>query len=79
MTPSFDSRLADPEKALRPHGDGYRIRVLRVPHGIPDDEEVAWVDAHQECISRVVEVAADGRVAGSWSPGGDNGGGSDEL
>jgi hypothetical protein len=35
-----------------------RIRVVRIPAEVPEEDRDAWVAAHPEAISKVVEVPA---------------------
>jgi hypothetical protein len=58
----IEQRLARLERA---NGDGNegatRVRVVRgMPSGLSRDEEEAWIEAHPECVSKIVGVPPDG-------------------
>jgi hypothetical protein len=60
---SVDSRLAKLEQTLAPEEtQPVRILVVRVPVEVPADERDAWVQAHPECVSKVVEVPRAGKL-----------------
>jgi hypothetical protein len=40
------------------------IKVLRIPPDLPEDEQDAWIAAHPEAISKVVEMDSRGMIRG---------------
>lgn len=60
---SIEQRVAQLERSVTPDGDGpIRIRVLRIPTEIPEEEHDAWVEAHTEAVSKVVDLPRGGEV-----------------
>lgn len=54
------ARLEEEQEAASDSPGPIRIRVLRIPPEVPDDERDEYIRAHPECVSKVVEVPAGG-------------------
>jgi hypothetical protein len=58
---TIESRLEHLERMAVPSDEGgIRIRVVRIPGDVPEDEQDAWVEAHPECVSKVIDVPPRG-------------------
>jgi hypothetical protein len=54
---TIEKRISELEDAIKPVPEGpVRIRVVYVPGDIPEAEKDAWIEAHPECVGRIIEV-----------------------
>ena len=52
---SLNERLEKLEGLTKPQG-AIRIRVLRIPGDVPEEEQATWARAHPSSVSKVVEM-----------------------
>ena len=59
----MSQRVEQLEQVIAPAGDGtIRIRVIRIPTEIPEEERDAWIAAHPEAVSKVVYLPRGGQA-----------------